>query len=80
MADSGDLLWQAHSGSMTPAEGLAALDELYGPQFSSADQDRADAWARRATGQAKDPGDDRRLEEADRQIASRYGRSVGLAS
>jgi hypothetical protein len=80
MADVSDLLHQVRPGQMTPEEGLAKLDELWGVPVPSAEQSRADAWARRATGQPKQAGDDRLLSEVDAQIAAKYGRSVHRAS
>uniref|UniRef100_UPI003F496A17 hypothetical protein n=1 Tax=Actinomadura sp. CA-154981 TaxID=3240037 RepID=UPI003F496A17 len=80
MADAIEVLSRVQPGRMSCEEGLAALEELWGPPQDTPEQARADAWARRATGQPKQPGDDRLLAEADADIAAKYGRSVRRAS
>lgn len=73
-------LSEVRPGWMSPEEGLAALEELWGAPVDSPEQRKADAWARRALGEASRPGDERLLAEVDAEIAAKYGRSVRRAS
>lgn len=80
MADVSEVLSQVTPGRMSREEGLAALEDLWGAPPQSGEQSRADAWARRATGQTAEPGDERLLAEVDTELAAKYGRSVRRAS
>jgi hypothetical protein len=64
---------QGQPGHLPPAEGLARLAELWGQPEDSAEQHRADAWARRALGIEAEPGDGEYLAEVDEQLAAKYG-------
>jgi hypothetical protein len=63
-------------GRMSRDEGLAALADLW-PPLDTPDQDKAEAWARRACGEASEPGDEHLLQQVDAMIDAAYGRSVG---
>lgn len=73
-------LSSARPGRMSREEGLAALEELWGAPADTPEQRKAEAWARRALGEAARPGDERMLAEVDAEIAAKYGRSVRRAS
>ncbi|MER6816468.1 hypothetical protein ABT299_45005 [Spirillospora sp. NPDC000708] len=60
-------------GHVSPAEGLERLRELWGPAEDSAEQRRADAWARRSLGVDAEPGDAELLAEVDAAAADKYG-------
>ncbi len=66
----------ARPGRMTREEGLAALEELWGPTEDTPEQKLADAWARRALGLAPEADDERLLADVDAQIYAKYGRHV----
>jgi hypothetical protein len=61
------------SGHLPAAEGLARLRALWGPSPDKAEQERADAWARRALGVEPVPGDGELLADVVAETATKYG-------